>query len=250
MENMMEDEMARPSGYTDEIATQILDRISEGEMLTKICQEAGMPPRKTVYTWMNARAAFKAAYAHAREEWAEFYEEKVLEIAFNDKGDFFIENGRAVADHARVQRARLQVDTLKWFMMKWAPRRYGIEPDAQPAGPKQVTFSFDQGPVAAITRTVVEPENPLKARIRELEEQLGLRPGPPKQLTFDPGALPTALDETIKLRALRLIKDAVPSNDQREPAAIIDEVFSICAAALRLHFRDSTAEIPSAQSVN
>jgi hypothetical protein len=234
--------IGRPSGYTDEIAEKILDRISEGEMLTKICQEEDMPPRKTVYTWMSARAAFKAAYARAREEWAEFYEEKVLEIAFNDKGDFFIENGKAVADHARVQRARLQVDTLKWFMMKWAPRRYGLEPDAQPQPPKQVTFSFQE-----ITRTIVDPgENPLKERIRELEEQLGLRPEPPKQLTFDPGALPQSLDETIKLRALALIKDAVPSNDQREPAAIIDEVFAICQSALRLHFREVTAETASA----
>jgi hypothetical protein len=234
--------IGRPSGYTDEIAEKILDRISEGEMLTKICQEDGMPPRKTVYTWMRARAAFKAAYATAREEWAEFYEEKVLEIAFNDRGDIFIENGKAVADHARVQRARLQVDTLKWFMMKWAPRRYGLEPDAQPAGPKQITFSFDEG----ITRTIVDPPNPLKERIRELEEQLGLRPGPPKQLTFDPGALPQALDDQIKNRALRLIKDAVPSTDQREPAAIIDEVFAICQSALRLHFREVTAETSSA----
>src|SRR3954471_251334 len=82
----------------------------------------------------ESNAAFKDAYARAREEWAEFYEEKVLAIAFDDKGDFFVESGKVVADHARVQRARLQVDTLKWFMMKWAPRRYGDKPELPPAG--------------------------------------------------------------------------------------------------------------------
>jgi hypothetical protein len=237
--------IGRPSGYSFDIAEEICERMANGKGLREICRADDMPDRTTVLRWLEKHADFRVQYARAREALMDFYQEEILRIAFDDAGDIFIENGKTVADHARVQRARLKVDAIKWIMSKLAPRRYGDSPETTRSG-GPMTFSFESGPVAAITRTVVEPENPLKARIRELEEQLGLRPGPPKQLTFDPGALPTALDETIKLRALRLIKDAVPSNDQREPAAIIDEVFSICQSALRLHFREVTAEISSA----
>jgi hypothetical protein len=211
--------MARPSEFTQEVADKILDRISEGEMLTKICQEEGMPPRKTVYTWMGARPAFKDAYARAREEWAEFYEEKVLAIAFDDKGDFFIEDGKAVADHARVQRARLQVDTLKWFMMKWAPRRYGEKPVVEQ--PRQLEVSW-------IVTGVPRADDP------------PVPPRPPAQITYDPGPLPKRIDPEIIARFLRMIKDTVPRADQRPPEEVLTLALDVCERALKAEF---TAEI-------
>jgi len=210
--------MARPSDFTQAVADKILDRISEGEMLTKICSEEGMPPRKTVYTWMAARPAFKDAYARASEEWAEFYEEKVLAIAFDDGGDFFIENGKAVADHARVQRARLQVDTLKWFMMKWAPRKYGDKPEQAPA---------EQNLTIAWTERVIVPAPP------------------PKQIAFDPGPLPTRMDGEIITRLTQLIKARVPRADQREPMAVLDEVMAVIDRALIAEYGEQ-AETSSA----
>jgi hypothetical protein len=206
--------MARPSEFTQEVANKILDRISEGAMLTKICQEEGMPPRKTVYTWMGARPAFKDAYARAREEWAEFYEEKVLAIAFDDKGDFFIEDGKAVADHARVQRARLQVDTLKWFMMKWAPRRYGEKPavDAPTDGPLMI--SWQQGPPKPATM--------------------------PALLTYDPGPLPSRLAPEVMRRFWQAVKDIVPHADQRDPNEVMSQVIDVCERALKAEFAPET----------
>ncbi len=231
--------MARPSDYTQEIADLICDRISQGEMLTKVCAEEGMPPRKTVYTWMRARPDFKAAYARAREEWAEFYEEKVLDIAFDDKGDFFIEDGKAVADHARVARARLQVDTLKWFMMKWAPRRYGETPELVP----------ESAGITRIERTIIASDGDaerlaLLDRIQELEEQLGLRAPAPKRLTFDPGPLPSRLDGEIVSRLVGVIRSRVPQADQREPAAVLDELMSIIDRALAAEY-EATADASS-----
>jgi hypothetical protein len=214
--------MARPSEFTQEIADKILDRISEGEMLTKICGEEGMPPRKTVYTWLAARPAFKDAYARAREEWAEFYEEKVLSIAFDDKGDFFVEDGKAVADHARVQRARLQVDTLKWFMMKWAPRRYGEKPDLAPDS-KQLTISW-------IKSDPVQPK-------------------PPAKIKYDPGPLPARIDPEIIARFLRMIKDTIPRADQRSPEEVLTLALDVCERALRAEFQP-VADISSARNAD
>jgi hypothetical protein len=45
-----------------------------------------------------------------RTDW---YSEETLKIAFDDAGDVFIDGERLVNDHARVQRSRLKVDTLK-----------------------------------------------------------------------------------------------------------------------------------------
>jgi terminase small subunit-like protein len=216
--------MGRPSSYTDEIAQQILDRISNGEMLTKICQNENMPPRKTVYTWQRTRADFRAAYARAREEWAEFYEEKVLEIAFNDSGDFFIENGRAVADHAQVQRARLQVDTLKWFMMKWAPRRYGESPEIA-IEPERI--------VARITRTIVDPAP-------------AALPAPPLQLSFDPGPLPAHMDREILARLIAAVKRHVPKAKDRDPNVLLNEITALIDRTLAAHYGPA-AEMVSAE---
>lgn len=75
----------------------------------------------------------------------------------------------------------------------------------------------------------------LRKRIIELEERLGMRAAPeqpPKLLTYDPGPLPKRIDPEVVARFLRMIKDTVPSADQRPPEAVLDEVISECEQAL------------------
>ena len=76
--------MGRPTKYSPELAAKICDQVAAGGMLTKICEQEGMPARKTVYEWQRADPDFRAAYARAREQWCEHYEEIVLELAFNE----------------------------------------------------------------------------------------------------------------------------------------------------------------------
>jgi len=45
--------------------------------------------------------------------------------------------GKAVIDHANVQRARRQADSHKWLVGKYAPRTYGDRPIEE--APKQLT---------------------------------------------------------------------------------------------------------------
>jgi hypothetical protein len=49
----------------------------------------------------------------------------VIEVSFDDRQDFFIEKDKrgrdvVVADHAKVQRDRLKVDSIKWLVGKYA----------------------------------------------------------------------------------------------------------------------------------
>ena len=203
--------MSRPTTFSQEIADRILERISEGEMLIKICQEEEMPPRKTVYTWMTANDAFKEAYARARLAWADWWAERGLMIALDSSGDIFLdESGKAVTDHANVQRARLQTDQIKWLVGKYAPRTYGDKPALEGPADNTLTISWQQGPLSP--------------------------PPTPALLTYDPGPLPSRLAPEIMRRFWQAVKDIVPHADQRDPNEVMSQVIDVCERALRIEF--------------
>ena len=60
--------MGRPTDFTEEIAQEIVGRLSKGEPLASICRDDGMPAVRTVSDWKKAHAAFSADFASAREE--------------------------------------------------------------------------------------------------------------------------------------------------------------------------------------
>jgi hypothetical protein len=205
----------RPSSYAPDVADGILQRIMEGEMLTKICAEEGMPSRITFYGWMANRPEFKDAYTRARLAWADFWAERVLAISLDGSGDIFIDGaGKAVIDHANVQRARLQTDNIKWLVGKYAPRTYGDRPVPDEA-PQAITFRWQDNPA---------PVAPPQA--------------PPRQIEYRKPELPADLTEqdwSIMLEVLELVKRTVPTNDERPPA----EIFAVMKRALMEHFRQT-----------
>ena len=100
----------RPSDFTPEIANEICDRLSKGESLRMICEEEGKPNRSTVQRWLSADEAFRVQYAHARDQQAEWYAERIVDDAMT-------------ATDAAI--GRLRMDALKWAASKLAPKRYG-----------------------------------------------------------------------------------------------------------------------------
>jgi len=121
--------MARPSSYNIEAVEEICLRMINGQGLLKICSDPGMPDRSTVYRWLKDNSEFRDRYARAREALMDFYAEQILTIAFDESGDVVIEQvgdkSKAVANHAKVQRDRLKIDTMKFLMAKLHPGRYG-----------------------------------------------------------------------------------------------------------------------------
>jgi hypothetical protein len=57
----------------------------------------------------------------------DYYAEQILVISFDESGDIIIDNavGRPITNHAKVQRDRLKVDSLKWTASRLFPKRYG-----------------------------------------------------------------------------------------------------------------------------
>ena len=106
--------MARPTIFTDKLATDICKRIAEAESVRSICKDNKMPNASTVHAWVLDNDAFSKQYARAKSIGADVEAEELEEIA------------RTEAD---VQRARLIVDTKKWALSKKIPKKYGDKMD-------------------------------------------------------------------------------------------------------------------------
>ena len=117
----------RPCGFTKEIGDEICTRLMDGESLRRICLDDHMPARSSVFLWLHhvVDKDFSDQYERARAVMAECLVEDLLDIADNSTNDFMEREGVEVPDHENIQRAKLRVDTRKWFVGKVLPKKYG-----------------------------------------------------------------------------------------------------------------------------
>jgi len=104
--------VGRPSTFSQDVADEICRRMIEGENLTKICSDASMPSRYTVYSWFEHQPDFRTRCAHAREGLADFLLDKIEAMA-----------DEATKDNVDVM--KLKISTAQWRAQKMAPRVYG-----------------------------------------------------------------------------------------------------------------------------
>ena len=116
----------RPSRYSDEIASEVCDRLAAGETLSSICRSPHMPDRHTILDWaIKGRAGFSLRYACARDRQLEFWADELVDIADDASNDWMERNGEVQFNNENVQRSRLRVDTRKWLLCKLKPDKYG-----------------------------------------------------------------------------------------------------------------------------
>lgn len=137
----------RPTTYTAAAGSVICDRIAGGESLRSICRDAKMPHMKSVLRWVfnDALKDFRAKYELAREIQAEVIFEETVEIADDASEDiqkisFKTKKGTlkimSQPNRVAVDRARLRVDTRKWFLARMAPKKYAEKIDITSGGKK------------------------------------------------------------------------------------------------------------------
>lgn len=118
--------MGRPSSYTPELVESICARLAEGEPMTVICRDEGMPAPRTVRDWEASMPEVSAAIARAREEGEYVMAEDCLQIADDGRRDYqVLDDGREVVDHDHIQRAKLRIDTRLKLLAKFNPKRWG-----------------------------------------------------------------------------------------------------------------------------
>lgn len=124
--------MGAPKGsgskYTEELADQICDLVSNGVNLRKVCRMEGMPSWRTVYDWVVAHPDFAARLARAREMGYDALAEEALEISntpvmgqkqvMGDKSTY-----TTVED--MLGHRKLQIETRLKLLACWDPKKYG-----------------------------------------------------------------------------------------------------------------------------
>jgi hypothetical protein len=111
-----------PSSYTAERADEICKRLTNGELLMNICQDAHMPNNDTIYSWREKYPEFAEKYARARELQAHCIAERAITVAIN-----------ATQETAQVD--RLRFDAFRWYASKVSPRNYGDKVQTELSGP-------------------------------------------------------------------------------------------------------------------
>lgn len=102
----------RPSTRTYEIEEKIITGLMEGNSLVKVCEEEGMPNRRTVMRWMEADEDFASRCARAREMQADLMDDKIIDLI--DRVDI-----------VNYQAEKVKLAALQWRAAKLAPKRYG-----------------------------------------------------------------------------------------------------------------------------
>lgn len=147
-------QMARPSGFTEEIAELICERLASGESLLKICEdsEAGMPPQTTVFNWLHSHPSFLENYMRARESWAHAEFQRMMEIAdtpqMGEKTELS-EGKLKITTGDMTEHRRLQIETRKWALARMFPKKYGdrqaVDLGAQDGKPFEITVRRIKG---------------------------------------------------------------------------------------------------------
>jgi terminase small subunit-like protein len=249
--------MSVPSTFSDEIFDEICRRLADGKTLLQICRDPEMPSRETVRRWIGNDDVRRRQYDQARRDGTDSLADELVELGWDTSNDTLInEKGTPVANHDWLGRVRIKSETIRFLLAKLNPRRYGDrmpdviaakEMDAEQAQiPAQPIHRLERIILTSADPTYDEHGNPypnsaraLQARIAELEAQLAgrspERETPPALLEYDPG-LPRRMDQDIARRMVTLIRDHVPIDGSRDPAAVLDEVHTIIRDALRAHF--------------
>ncbi len=100
---------------SEALLDKIIERISYGESLNKICSTNDMPTRKSFYEWVAADDSLLQRYETAMRLRADSCFDEILEIADNE----------GIKTSEDVARAKLRVDSRKWTVSKMFPKKYG-----------------------------------------------------------------------------------------------------------------------------
>lgn len=124
-----------------EMMQKICARVASGESMTRVCEDADMPDRSTVYDWIIADKEYEELY------------NKALAL----RGEVFGEDTTRLSEEALLappeltQAYRLAVDTRKWAAARLLPKKYG----------DRVTLSGDaENPL--VTKHIVDADDLLK----------------------------------------------------------------------------------------
>lgn len=120
--------IGRPSKRTDAVVNEIVERLTKGEPLSRICSDDHMPAFGTVYRWENEDEEFRKLSTRAREIGTHHMADDCLKIADDEDLD--------------PQDKRIRIDTRLRLIGKWNAKIYGdkVQHANHEGGPLAVTI--------------------------------------------------------------------------------------------------------------
>jgi transposase-like protein len=133
-----QDDMGRPSLYSEDRALAICERHASGDSIKDICESEGMPPRPTLYRWLREHPEFAALLECARDELADKISKEIVTIA-----DETTEVEKVPISRLRIdaRKTRMQLLLLKSFVRR--------SEHAEALAPRTVTITLDADDVGA-----------------------------------------------------------------------------------------------------
>lgn len=122
----------RPTGYTPELADEICGKLATGNVgLERLCDDPAnnFPAASTVWNWLNKHADFMEKYLRAREMQTELEYDNMKEVVTAPMVDGAGYPLNPQAAMAEVQRRKLEVDVMKFRLVKLQPKRFGERRD-------------------------------------------------------------------------------------------------------------------------
>lgn len=118
-----------PLEFDQDIADEIVERLSNGEFLVRILEGPDMPSVMTVWRWGEAHPEFKVAIAHARDLGSDGWVERGIEVAITPEDGRVITYRSDGSVELRREDAVASRKLAAWGFMEGAkrmnPRKYG-----------------------------------------------------------------------------------------------------------------------------
>lgn len=111
----------RPSLKTEEVVNEIVERLSNGEPLARICDDDHMPHFSTVWRWESDDEEFRKLSARAREYGTHYMADDCLRIADDDD--------------LEPSDKKVRIDTRIRLIGKWNAKSYGDKQSVEHSGP-------------------------------------------------------------------------------------------------------------------
>ena len=119
--------IGRPSLYTPELGEEICRILSTSDdPIGDLCDKySHWPSVNAVYEWRVMRKDFGEMYARAKANQIECLVDRAQKLSRSRDYKYENERGEIVTDSSYVPANRLEIDTIKWFACKLAPKIYG-----------------------------------------------------------------------------------------------------------------------------
>lgn len=104
----------RPTDFDDVMAEMILKRLSQGETVSSICREKGMPAASSVFLWSSTYPEFSERYLLALKGVGQIKVDKISDV---------IEEMKSRKIDPAV--GKIEIDALKWMAGRFYPKMYG-----------------------------------------------------------------------------------------------------------------------------